>query len=84
MTGGEAGDAARVPGAGEFVMDVVDGRVGVVIACMDDHVRLRPLDGGALWVAEPARVRGLSAREQLSARLAVANAARRWGKSPGP
>ncbi|MFD1828813.1 hypothetical protein ACFSJS_03915 [Streptomyces desertarenae] len=44
---------------------------------MDVHpgrVWLRPLGGGREWDAEPHEVEPLTRREQLSARLAAANA----------
>ncbi|MEW1718435.1 hypothetical protein [Streptomyces sp. NPDC093109] len=65
---------------GSLAKDTARDRVGVVVVRTDACVRLRPLKGGAFWEAAPTEVTRLSAREELSARLVIANAGRRWGK----
>ncbi|MEE1942690.1 hypothetical protein V1L54_25335 [Streptomyces sp. TRM 70361] len=80
MTGGGNGrgeDAEEEPpgvAVGSAVRDLRDGRVGDVLDVGPGLVRLRPLSGGREWEAAPDEVRPLSPREQLSARLAAANA----------
>jgi hypothetical protein len=52
---------------------------GVVMAAVGTYVQLRPLDGGVERDVKPEDIRPLTAREELSARLAVRNAATRRG-----
>ncbi|WP_031508080.1 hypothetical protein [Streptomyces megasporus] len=59
---------------GSMARDVRDGRVGDVMDVHPGRVWLRPLGGGREWDARPEEVRPLTPREQLSARLAAANA----------
>ncbi len=66
------------PAQGDFAIDGKTGRVGIVQLSTSKYVQLRPLDCGASWDAAPRSVRALTAREYLSARVAVANASARW------
>jgi hypothetical protein len=68
------------PQMGALVKDVGEpNRVGVV--CNEGpYLQLRPVGGGKEWDAEPGRVRLLTAREELSVRLAERNEGSRWGK----
>lgn len=59
---------------GSMARDVRDGRVGDVMDVHPGRVWLRPLGGGREWDARPEEVQPLTPREQLSARLAAANA----------
>ncbi|HZG02172.1 MAG TPA: hypothetical protein VE546_01125 [Streptomyces sp.] len=59
---------------GSVVRDLRDGRVGDVMDIHPGRVWLRPLGGGREWDAAPDEVQPLTPREQLSARLAAANA----------
>jgi hypothetical protein len=59
---------------GSVARDLRDGRVGDVMDVHPGRIWLRPLGGGREWDARPDDVRPLTAREQLSARLAAANA----------
>ncbi|MET8678856.1 hypothetical protein ABZW18_15085 [Streptomyces sp. NPDC004647] len=69
------------PQLGALVKDVGEGnRVGVVMGYQGPYVQLRPVGGGKEWDAEPDRVRPLTAREELSVRLAERNEGSRWGK----
>ncbi|MFE4552587.1 hypothetical protein [Streptomyces sp. NPDC056785] len=61
------------PGAGELAKDCIKGRIGVVMAEVGGRVQMRPIRGGLEWDAEPDQVVALSAREELSARLAMRN-----------
>lgn len=54
-------------------MDQQTGRMGIVQLVTPRYVQLRPFDHGDPWDAPPVAVRNLTAREQLSARVAVAN-----------
>ncbi|MCP9985866.1 MULTISPECIES: hypothetical protein [Streptomyces] len=65
--------------AGDLVRDLRRDRNGVVMDTWGGRLYLRPLTGGREWSAPPQKVRRLTAREELSARLAVRNAlARRY------
>ena len=78
MSSKHATDAVEEPPRqGDFAMDRSVGRVGIVQIVTRRYVQLRPLDHGASWDASPTAVRRLTAREQLSARVAVANASGR-------
>ncbi|MTE19737.1 hypothetical protein F0L17_11495 [Streptomyces sp. TRM43335] len=62
------------PTVGAVARDLRDGRVGEVMDVLPGRIWLRPLGGGREWDAEPRQVESLTPREQLSARLAAANA----------
>ncbi|WP_240659811.1 hypothetical protein [Streptomyces sp. WAC 01529] len=59
------------PGIGELAKDNAKGRVGVVMGKVGGRVQIRPIGGGTEWDAMPDNVAMLSAREELSTRLAV-------------
>ena len=59
-------------------MDEQRNKVGIVQLTTPGYVQLRPLGLGASWDAPPASVRPLTAREYLSARVAVENSPARW------
>ncbi|WP_328513680.1 hypothetical protein OHB25_33220 [Streptomyces mirabilis] len=61
------------PGVGELAKDSARGRIGVVMGEIGGRVQIRPIRGGREWDAMPGNVVALSAREELSARLAVKN-----------
>ncbi|MEU1035817.1 hypothetical protein ABZ402_45530 [Streptomyces mirabilis] len=61
------------PGIGELAKDSARGRIGVVMGEIGGRVQIRPIRGGEEWDAMPDNVVALSAREELSARLAVKN-----------
>lgn len=61
------------PDIGELAKDGARGRIGVVMGEIGGHVQIRPIRGGKEWDAMPDNVVALSAREELSARLAVKN-----------
>ncbi|MER5824062.1 hypothetical protein ACFWA5_36185 [Streptomyces mirabilis] len=67
------------PGIGELAKDSVRGRIGVVMGEIGGRVQIRPIRGGKEWDAMPDNVVALSAREELSARLAVKNGNSRVG-----
>ncbi|MCX4762842.1 hypothetical protein OG562_18040 [Streptomyces sp. NBC_01275] len=67
------------PGIGELAQDSASGRVGVVMGEVGGRVQLRPVRGGREWDAMPGNVVRLSAREELSARLAARNGNSRVG-----
>ena len=67
------------PGIGELAKDIASGRIGVVMGELGGRVQIRPMGGGVEWDAMPANVEALSAREELSARLAVRNGNSRVG-----
>jgi hypothetical protein len=58
---------------GDFAMDTATGRVGIVQLITARWVQLHPLDLGGSWDSSPSAVRRLTAREYLSARVAVVN-----------
>jgi len=67
--------AARYIGRGVPFEDLVqEGSVGLVLAVEGERVRLRALATGRVWDAPLPAVRQVSAREELSMRLAAANA----------
>nr|WP_079101210.1 hypothetical protein [Streptomyces pathocidini] len=69
------------PELGSLVIDTGDrNRVGVVMGHVGPYVQLRPVGGGREWDAAPERVRPLTSREELSARLAARNKGARWGR----
>ena len=59
---------------GQVVRDIALDRVGEVMDVYEGQVFLRPLGGGREWEAAPGNVRRLTARQELSARLAATNA----------
>jgi hypothetical protein len=59
---------------GQFVRDIAQDRTGVLMAFHGGRAFLRPLGGGQEWEVLREDVRPLTPREELSARLAVANA----------
>ncbi|MFF3334190.1 hypothetical protein ACFYWX_32375 [Streptomyces sp. NPDC002888] len=67
------------PGIGELAKDIARGRIGVVMGRVGGSVQMRPIRGGREWDAVPDNVVALSAREELSARLAVKNGNSRVG-----
>lgn len=54
-------------------------RVGLVMAIDGESVRLRALANGRVWETELPYVRRVSAREELSMRVAAANVRSRGG-----
>ncbi|WP_415950108.1 hypothetical protein [Streptomyces sp. KLOTTS4A1] len=67
------------PGIGELAKDLTSDRIGVVMGEIGGRVQIRPVGGGTEWDAKPDSVVVPSAREELSARLAI-----RHGHSRGP
>ncbi|MDX3544880.1 hypothetical protein PV729_22820 [Streptomyces europaeiscabiei] len=67
------------PGIGELAKDSASGRLGVVMGEIGGRVQMRPVHGGREWDAMPRSVVALSAREELSARLAAKNGNSRVG-----
>ncbi|GGZ73698.1 hypothetical protein ACFOOM_00625 [Streptomyces echinoruber] len=67
------------PGIGELAKDTASGRIGVVMGEVGGRVQIRPIGGGVEWEAMPGNVVAPSAREELSARLAVRNGNSRCG-----
>ncbi|MFB7198257.1 hypothetical protein [Streptomyces sp. NPDC056240] len=61
------------PGIGDLANDSAKERIGIVIGEIGGCVQMRPIDGGDGWDAIPDKVVPLSARKELSARLAVKN-----------
>ncbi|MFD5130603.1 hypothetical protein [Streptomyces olindensis] len=67
------------PGIGELAKDTARKRIGVVMGELGGRVQIRPVGGGQEWDAMPDKVVPLSAREELSARLAIKNVNSRVG-----
>ncbi|MET8949625.1 hypothetical protein ACWEO4_00845 [Streptomyces sp. NPDC004393] len=67
------------PGIGELAKDSATGRIGVVMGEFGGRVQIRPIGGGTEWDAMPDKVVEPSAREELSARLAIKNGNSRDG-----
>jgi hypothetical protein len=67
------------PGIGELAKDTARGRIGVVMGEVGGRVQIRPIGGGMEWDAMPDDVAAPSAREELSARLAIRNGHSRNG-----
>ncbi len=67
------------PGIVELAKDTARGRIGVVMGEVGGRVQIRPIRGGTEWDAMPDNVVTPSAREELSARLAIRNANTRDG-----
>ncbi|MEW2050653.1 hypothetical protein [Streptomyces sp. NPDC005476] len=61
------------PVIGELAKDSATGRIGVVMGEIGGRVQMRPVRGGREWEAVPGDVVAPSAREELSARLAMRN-----------
>lgn len=73
MLGGMASNQQTRPGIGERAKDTASGRIGVVMGEVGARVQIRPVGGGKEWDAIPDDVEPPSAREELSARLAIRN-----------
>ncbi|MBT2676291.1 hypothetical protein J7E95_37005 [Streptomyces sp. ISL-14] len=67
------------PDTGELAKDTARNRIGVVMGKLGGRVQIRPIGGGTEWDAMPDNVEPPSAREELSARLAIKNRNRRAG-----
>ena len=67
------------PGIGELAKDTAKGRIGIVMGELGGRVQIRPIGGGREWDAVPDMVVQPSAREELSARLAIKNGNSRDG-----
>jgi hypothetical protein len=67
------------PGIGELAKDTARGRIGIVMCELGGRVQIRPIGGGREWDAMPDMVVQPSAREELSARLAIRNGNSRDG-----
>ncbi|MBG0853764.1 hypothetical protein I2W78_18395 [Streptomyces spinoverrucosus] len=67
------------PVIGELAKDTARGRIGVVMGEVGGRVQIRPIGGGTEWDAMPGNVVAPSAREELSARLAIRNGNSRDG-----
>ncbi len=67
------------PGIGELAKDTASGRIGVVMDEVGARVQIRPVGGGVEWDALPNNLVAPSAREELSARLAIKNGNSRGG-----
>ncbi|WP_189708959.1 hypothetical protein [Streptomyces anandii] len=67
------------PGIGELAKDTASGRIGIVMGEVGARVQIRPIGGGVEWDARPDNVVALTAREELSARLAIRNGNSRDG-----
>lgn len=65
------------PGIGELAKDTASGRIGVVMGEIGARVQIRPIGGGVEWDARPDNVVAPTAREELSARLAIKDGNRR-------
>jgi hypothetical protein len=76
---GMASNQQTRPGIGELAKDSASGRIGVVMGEIGGRVQMRPVCGGREWDAMPGGVVALSAREELSARLAAKNGNSRVG-----
>lgn len=74
----EATAGSDVPEVGQLAYDLSAKKVGVLMGEWAGRYMLRPLEGGREWDA--VSVRRATAREELSARLAVKNSGNRWGK----
>lgn len=69
-----------IPETGAVVLDTAQDRVGVVMFMRAGMVYLRPGGGGEPWIAQPGDVCPASPTDELRARVADANARRRWGR----
>jgi hypothetical protein len=68
------------PGIGELAKDSAEGCIGVVMGEVGGRVQIRPIGGGREWDALPENVEPPSAREELSARLAIQDGNSRDGQ----
>ncbi|MFJ9962712.1 hypothetical protein [Streptomyces avermitilis] len=73
MLVGMASNQQTRPVIGELAKDSATGRIGVVMGETGGRVQMRPVRGGRQWEAVPGDVVAPSAREELSARLAMRN-----------
>lgn len=64
----------HTPQVGDLVWDSGANKLGELMARTCDTVWLRPVRGGQEWTARAKHVRPATAAEQLSARVAEANA----------
>lgn len=76
---GMASNQQTRPRIGELAKDSASGRIGVVMGQIGGRVQMRPIRGGREWDAMPGGVAALSAREELSVRLAAKNGNSRVG-----
>lgn len=67
------------PEVGRVARDTRRQQLGLVLAVKDGRVTLRDLATGPVWEAPLTDVRPVSAREELSLRLAATNARTRGG-----
>ncbi|MGV9904929.1 hypothetical protein ACWDU8_20935 [Streptomyces sp. NPDC003388] len=67
------------PGIGELAKDTASGRIGILMDEVGARVQIRPVSGGVEWDAMPDKVVAPTAREVLSARLAIKNGNSRDG-----
>jgi hypothetical protein len=67
------------PGIDELAKDSASGRIGIVMGEVGGRVQIRPIRGGTEWDAMPDNVKAPTAREELSARLAIKNGNSRDG-----
>ncbi|ELS54450.1 hypothetical protein J7F01_39160 [Streptomyces sp. ISL-22] len=67
------------PDIGELAKDTARNRIGVVMGKVGGRVQIKPIGGGVEWDAMPENVKPPSAREELSARLAIRNGNSRVG-----
>ena len=72
------GDA--VPTAGELAYDSGSDRVGVVMEVKQTYALLRPPGGGLEWDVRLCHLHPADRADELRARVAELNAARRWGR----
>ncbi|MEV6795404.1 hypothetical protein AB0M87_26205 [Streptomyces sp. NPDC051320] len=70
----DAQEADGGPTKGAYVIDTRCGEIGEVVRRSDATLRLRPPAGGRGWDCPADAVRTATAREQLDARTALANA----------
>ncbi|MFF3289325.1 hypothetical protein [Streptomyces sp. NPDC003023] len=61
-------------GDGGYVVDVRDGRVGIVMGRVGTYVQLRPPGGGLEWDCPPGDLRPATPGELLRARVREVNA----------
>ncbi|MET8681665.1 hypothetical protein ABZW18_29800 [Streptomyces sp. NPDC004647] len=76
----QQGTVSDPPALGALAKDTAKDAVGVVMGYVGGRVWLRPLLGGREWEVRSERVRSLTSREELSARLSARNESQRWGK----
>lgn len=76
---GMASNQQTRPGIGGLAKDRATGRIGVVMGEVGGCVEMRPVRGGREWDVMRNDVESLSAREELSVRLAARNGNSRVG-----